>query len=133
MHLDQGLLGPRTGTATLTVGPADTAIAAGSGDLPVLATPRMIALMEQAACAALAGALPAEATSVGIHVDIRHLAPTAVGGTVTATAMVTSVDGARIGFEVRATHATEDGETEIGRGTHLRAVVDRAAFLARLR
>jgi predicted thioesterase len=146
MHLDEGLLATRSASVTLTVTSTDTAIAAGSGDLPVLATPRMLALMEEAACAALAGALSAGVTSVGIHADVRHLAPTAVGRTVTATATVASIDGLRITFDVRATETrATDSEAatgrersesavpvEIGRGTHVRAVVDRESFLSRL-
>jgi predicted thioesterase len=132
MHLDEGLLATRSASVTLTVTSTDTAIAAGSGDLPVLATPRMLALMEEAACAALAGALSAGVTSVGIHADVRHLAPTAVGRTVTATATVASIDGLRITFDVHATQSHDGAETEIGRGTHVRAVVDRESFLSRL-
>ena len=128
MQLDDVIQAGATGSATITVTDADTAIAAGSGDLPVLATPRMVALMEQAACAALAPALPAGSTSVGVHVDVRHTAPTPVGAVVTATARVTQVSGARILLEVTA-EQDRDGVTEpIGAGTHTRVVVDRATF-----
>jgi predicted thioesterase len=114
------------------VTPAATAIAAGSGDLPVLATPRMIALMEEAACALLAAVLPDDATSVGTRIDVRHSAPSPLGVRVTARATVVAVDGARVTFDVSAAHALADASVEIGRGTHVRVVVDRARFLAGL-
>jgi fluoroacetyl-CoA thioesterase len=120
------------GTATLEVTPASTAIALGSGDLPVLGTPRLIALMEEAACAALADVLLPESTTVGIHVDVRHSVASPLGASVTATAQVTDIDGTRILFDVTATHRRGDETVEIGRGTHRRVVVDRAAFLARV-
>lgn len=121
-----------TGSATLEVTPAATAIAFGSGDLPVLATPRMIALMEEAACAALRGMLLPESTSVGIHVDVRHVAASPLGATVTATARVSAVEGTRISFDVTAEHRVGDDVVPIGSGTHRRVIVDRDDFLARL-
>lgn len=128
MQLDAATLTGATGSATITVTEADTAIAAGSGDLPVLATPRMIALMEQAACAALAPALPSGATSVGVRVDVRHTAPSPVGAVVTATARVTQVSGARVSLEVAAVQERDGASNPIGAGTHTRVVVDRATF-----
>ena len=107
---------------------ADTAIALGSGDLPVLATPAMIALMEAAACDALVGHLPPGCTSVGSHVDVRHLAPSPVGSRVTAAARITEVRGTRVTFEVRATQASGSEAIEIGTGTHTRVIVRRDAF-----
>ena len=120
-----------TGAARLTVTDHDTAIALGSGDLRVFATPRMIALMEQAACEALSGLLPEGATSVGVRVDVRHVEPSPVGAVVTATARVTSVDGDRITFEVKATHQ-HDVPVVIGSGTHVRVAVDATTFVSRL-
>lgn len=120
----------RMADVRLDVTDADTAIAAGSGDLPVLATPRMVALMEQAACAALADALPTGSTSVGTHVDVRHLAASPVGSTVVARATITAVSGSRVTFAVTAVGS--DGATELGTGTHTRVVVERDAFLAGL-
>lgn len=112
------------------VGDSDTAIALGSGDLPVLATPILIALMEAAACQALAGQLPPERTSVGSRVDVRHLAPSPVGAHVTARAEIVAVEGAMVRFDVSASHEV-DGETVVvGSGSHVRFVVDREAFLA---
>jgi predicted thioesterase len=138
LPLDPTTLMGRVGQATITVGPAATAIAAGSGDLPVLATPRMVALMEEAACAALAGALPDGLTSVGTRVDVAHRAASPLGWVVTATARVTGVSGARVTFEVVATHSRPvgvsggDEAAEIGGGTHVRVVVERESFLAGL-
>lgn len=119
-----------TGEASVEVVPAATAIAAGSGDLPVFATPRMIALMEEAACAALAGVLPAQSTSVGTHVDVRHLAPSPLGARVVARATIVEVTGAKLRFEVTASHDDHGRVVEIGRGTHTRVVVDRETFLS---
>ena len=105
-----------------------TARALGSGDVPVLGTPKVVALAEQAAVAALSGSLPEGATSVGTSVTIDHLAPTAVGATVHAEATVTHVDGRRIVFSVKVA----EGEDVVARGTHIRFVVDRASFLERV-
>jgi predicted thioesterase len=114
------------------VEPRDTAAAVGSGDLPVLATPIVVALMEEAACAAIAGALPDGSTSVGIHLDVRHTAPSPVGAVVRATATLTEVDGRRLAFEVSAQHELASGLTEVAHGTHARVIVDRSTFLGRL-
>ena len=122
----------RVGTASVTVSPDGTAIAAGSGDLPVLATPRLVALLEEAACSALADVLPSGTTSVGTHIDVRHRAPSPLGVQVTATARITAVSGTRVSFEVSATHVLDGTVAEVGRGTHARAVVDREAFLGAL-
>lgn len=122
----------RIGTASVVVSPAGTAITAGSGDLPVLATPRLVALLEEAACAALTGVLPPESTSVGTRIDVRHRVPSPVGAHVTATARVTDVSGTRITFDVSATHEGGGAAIEIGSGTHTRVVVEREAFLGAL-
>jgi predicted thioesterase len=107
----------------------DTAVALGSGGLPVLATPRLLAWCEAATCRALEGRLPAGSSSVGTSVRLEHLAATPVGGRVTVQAVVTAVDGRRVGFEVEATDAAG---TAVGRGTVERVVVDDGRFLARL-
>ncbi len=117
-----------TGRADLIVGALDTAIAAGSGDLPVLATPRMVALMEEAACHAVASYLPPGLTSVGTRIEVRHRAPTPVGATVSAVAVVLEATGARLAFEVTASQVVDGVESPIGDGTHTRVVVDRATF-----
>jgi predicted thioesterase len=108
---------------------ADTAVAMGSGGLPVLATPRLLAWCEAASCRALDGRLPAGSSSVGTSVRLEHLAPSAVGEEVTVVALVATLDGRRIGFEVEA---TDTAGTVVGRGTVERVVVDDERFVARL-
>jgi fluoroacetyl-CoA thioesterase len=112
------------GAATLVVGEVDTAVALGSGDVPVLGTPRVVALVEQAACEALDGRLPEGATSVGARVEIDHLRPTRIGGTVTAVATLETAGGRKLDFTV----SVREGDVEVARGAHRRVVVDRAAF-----
>lgn len=107
----------------------DTALAQGSGDLPVLSTPRLIALMEGAAVKALRGGLAPGETSVGTRIEVRHLAATPVGVKVYVRARVTGIDDRKLSFEVRA----DDGVVIIGKGTHQRYVVRAASFLKRTR
>ena len=109
----------------LVVEAVDTAIALGSGDVPVLGTPRVIALMEEAAVAALAGSLDEGFTSVGPRIAIDHLVPSFVGTTVEAMAEVVGVDGRSVGFRVVA----RDEERVVAEGEHLRFVVNRDKFL----
>ena len=123
MELKPGL----RGEARRVVGEDDTAVALGSGDVPVLGTPAVLALMEQAACAAIAPALDPGATSVGTWAELEHVAPSKVGATVEATAELTAVDGRTLEFTCEA----RDGSTLIGRARHRRAIVDRERFLAR--
>lgn len=126
MHIHNGM----TGVASVSVTSADTAIALGSGDVPVLATPRLIALMEQATCEALRGSLPDSRTSVGIHVDVTHRTSTPVGSQVFARAIVSAVDERSVRFDVSADHETASGErlAGIATGTITRALVDRERF-----
>ena len=112
-------------TVRLVVGEADTALALGSGDVPVLGTPRIVALMEQAAVAALAGTLDEGATSVGTRIAVDHLAASLVGVEVTATAEVVGVDGRAVSFRL----AVHEGDRQVATGTHVRYVVDRNRFL----
>jgi fluoroacetyl-CoA thioesterase len=112
----------------LTVTDDDTAIAVGSGDVPVLATPRLVALFEQAAVTAVDGQLAPDQTSVGMRVQIDHLAPTAVGDTVSADATLEKVEGRRLTFTVSA----RDQRGLVGAGKVTRVVVDRARFLDKL-
>ncbi len=107
----------------------DTALALGSGALTVLGTPRLLAWCEVATCRALEGRLPSGSSSVGVAVALEHLAPSPVGEWVTVVAVVRSVEGRRVGFEVEATDA---GGIVVGRGTVARVVVDDERFLARL-
>lgn len=113
-------------TVRLEVAPPDTAIAMGSGDLEVLATPRVVALVEEAAVLAVAPGIEENSTSVGTRIDMRHLAPSPVGSSVAATATVTAVDGRRISFEVEAIM----GSLVVATGSHDRVIVDREKFLS---
>ena len=115
-------------TSQLTVNETVTAIAMGSGDMPVLATPAMIALMENAAMLAVADHLPEGCTTVGGHIASSHIKPSRLGDTITATATVTGVDGKKIEFKVQA-HC---GDVLLGEGTHLRFIVDRNKFMSRI-
>lgn len=112
----------------LVVTDAVAATAMGSGDMPVLATPSMMALMENAAMLAVKDELPDGSTTVGGHIESSHLKPTKVGDTVKAVAEVTKVDGKKIFFHV----AAYCGDTLLGEGEHLRFIVDREKFLSRL-
>ena len=103
----------------------DTAKEVGSGDLLVYATPCMVALMEGAACEAIAGALSDTQTTVGIALNIEHISATPVGLDVRAEAEVTAVEGKVITFDVRAF----DESGEIGKGTHKRVIVNSQKFL----
>lgn len=117
---------------THTVTNADTAIALGSRDLPVLGTPRLLAWCEEATCAALALDATASkngtASSVGTRVDIEHLAATGVGVAVTATLI--HRDGRLLRFQVAA---HDDSGQLIGTGEVRRVVVDRERFMARIK
>lgn len=114
------------GTAEHTVTDADTATAIGSGDVEVYATPAVVALCERAAVSALAGALDAGQTSVGTAIAIDHVAPTLAGRTVTAEAVLESVEGRTLRFTVSA----RDPAGPIATGTHTRVIVDRERFLS---
>ena len=105
----------------------DTAAEVGSGSLLVYATPCMVALMEGAACEAIASALPEGQTSVGTELNIKHVSATPVGLEVRAEAEVTAVDGNVITFEIKAF----DEAGLIGEGTHKRAVINAQRFLER--
>lgn len=100
----------------------------GSGDLQVLSTPSMIALMEEAAMHCVAPHLEASQTTVGGHIAASHLKPTAHGRTITATATLTAIEGRKLQFSISA--SDEDGP--IGEGAHTRFIVDREKFMARL-
>jgi predicted thioesterase len=118
-----------TGRATLLVVPSDTAEAIGSGDVPVLATPAVVALAERASIEAITGHLEAGTTTVGYEVRLTHLAPTPVGAQVDADATLEGVDGRRLVFRVSVSDAR--GLVAVGRVT--RVVVQRDRFLERVR
>lgn len=117
-----------TGKSRLIVTREDTAEHMGSGSLPVFSTPAMAALMENAACAALAGSLPEGAATVGTALSIEHVSGTPVGMTVYATAVLVDHQGNSFVFEVEA----YDEKGLIGRGTHRRAAVFPARFLQKV-
>jgi fluoroacetyl-CoA thioesterase len=118
-----------TGAFTLVVKPEHLANQFKDSMLPpVLATPVMIMMMENAALNAMKAYLEPGESAVGSQIDIRHLAPTPVGMRVTAEAEVTSAEGRRVVFKVRASDKLE----EIGTGTHERMVIDLGRFLKRL-
>lgn len=109
-----------------TVADQDTAVALGSGDVPVLATPRVLALAERATVAAVAGAIGPGATTVGARVELEHLAASVVGATVRVSAELERVDGRVLEFAVEV----RDGARLAARGHVTRVLVDRDAFLA---
>ena len=113
------------GTVATLVEREDTAKEVGSGNLLVYATPCMVALMEGAACEAIADAVPEDKTTVGIELHISHLSATPVGLEVHAEAEVTAVEGSIITFNVTA----YDEAGKIGEGTHKRAMVSAQRFL----
>ncbi len=117
-------------SASLRVTEAHTARALGSGDLPVLGTPAMAALMERAAMEAIAPYLtPETESSVGVALNITHERATGIGDTVRATATVTEVDGRRIDFTI---NAVDSSGRIIGQGSHSRFVIDVQKFMARI-
>lgn len=115
-------------TSELTVTEDVTAVKIGSGDMPVLATPAMLALMENAAMLAVADSLADGETTVGGHIESSHLKPSKIGDKITATAEVIKVDGKKIEFKVSA-HCND---VLLGEGTHLRFIVDRNRFIEKL-
>lgn len=120
-----------TARADLEVGDADTAIAAGSGDVPVLATPRLVALCEEACCRVLADRLTSAQTTVASRVQFDHLAPVAPGTTVTAEATLERVEGRRYIFTVSASMQADGCAALVGAGRVTRVLVDRRAFLTK--
>lgn len=118
-----------THTSALTVTASHTAMALGSGNLPVFGTPAMSALMENAAMLAIAPYLDDSESSVGVSLEITHDRAAKVGEKVSAKAVVTAVEGRRIGFEVTAEDARGNC---IGKGKHTRFVVEVEKFMAKI-
>lgn len=116
------------GTATVMVTADRLAPVVGSGNAPVFASPMLVAVMEAACVDCVEAHLPDGYQSLGTHLDIQHTAPTPLGLTVTATAVLTSVDGRKLKFAVTA----HDGIEPIGKGAHTRVIVDTPRFMARL-
>lgn len=130
-----------TSTLTFTVTAEDTAEAVGSGSLPVLGTPRLLAWCEAATCAALEPTLPDGSTSVGTRVELEHVAASAVGQEVEVTATTAYVDGRLHRFSVMARNVggSSSGPTSgptsgkvVGTGEITRVVVDAERFLSRI-
>jgi fluoroacetyl-CoA thioesterase len=126
--------GPHSGLTAqieLTVGPQDTAQHFRSGDVPVLATPRLIAMCEEAACRATDGHLTSTQSSVATRVQFDHLAPVGIGRVVLAEATLVKVEGRRLIFTVSAARLERDGGGLIGAGRVTRVLVDEATFLGK--
>ena len=122
---------PRQGSSAsvdLAVSDADTAVTMLSGEVPVLATPRLVALFEQTAMRAIEGQLEPNQTTVGMRVQVDHLAPTEVGAVVTAEATLDKVEGKRLVFTVSA----KDARGLVGAGKVTRVIVDIDRFLEKL-
>ena len=106
----------------------NTAEFIGSGDMAVLATPAMVALMENAAMLAVALHLGEGETTVGSMISTSHLKPSKVGNAISAVAELTEIDGRKLTFKIQA----YDGDTLIGEGDHIRFIVNREKFLSKL-
>lgn len=122
--LEKGL----SARSAATVAAGNTAVAMGSGDLAVFATPAMVALMENAAMTAVASALPEGSTTVGAEMNVTHIKPSGPGAEITATAVLTEIEGRKLTFNVGA----RDAGGMIGEGIHIRYIVDREKFMAKL-
>ncbi len=123
--LEKGL----SAQSTTTVVAENTAVQMGSGDMAVFATPAMVALMENAAMQAVAPYLEAGMTTVGSEMNTSHIKPSGLGATITATAVLTAVEGRKLTFTVGA----RDAEGLIGEGVHVRFVVDRERFMQKVK
>ena len=130
MSVPDGLATGARATLRVAVTEADTAQAAGSGDVPVLATPRLLALAEAACVAAIAPRMTPSLTSVGIAARLEHRQASPVGAELDIEAELTEIDGARLVFVFIARPA-DGADQVIGAGTLERVVVDRERFLAR--
>ena len=117
-----------TYTSNVEVTPENCASAVGSGGLNVFATPSMVALMENAAMNAVAPYLPEGSTTVGAEINTTHIKPSALGAEIKATATLTSVEGRKLLFDVEAS----DANGVIGKGSHVRFIVDIERFMAKL-
>ena len=116
-------------TSTVVVDNSNTAVALGSGDMDVFATPAMVALMENAAMNAVAPHLEQGQTTVGTQITTNHIKASALGATISAIATLTAVDGRSLTFTIVAS----EGDKTIGEGTHTRFIVDRERFLSKLK
>ena len=117
-----------TAEKTFQVEEQHSALQVGSGGVPVLATPWMIAFMENVTFKLLEGMLPDGASSVGVLVEVRHLAPTPIGATVRIWAEVTEVESSRVSLNLLAW----DEQETIGGGRHQRVIIDKQRFSKRV-
>ena len=115
-------------TASISVNSQNTALAMGSGDLQVFATPALVALMENAAMHTVSSLLPESSTTVGGYIEASHLTPSPIGSTIQATATLIEVKGRKLTFSIEAT----EGEKLIGKASHVRFIVDREKFMSNL-
>lgn len=127
-HIPEPLVAGLTATIERTVTEEDTALAVGSGSLPVLGTPVLLAWCEAATCAAVSASLAEGQTTVGTRMSVEHLAPSAVGAVVRVSAGTTHVDGRLVRFSV----AVRQAGKLVGSGEVTRVVVDEERFLARV-
>jgi fluoroacetyl-CoA thioesterase len=127
-RIPEPLVAGLTATVERTVGEGDTAAAVGSGSLPVLGTPVLLAWCEAATCAAVEPCLADGQTTVGTRVSVEHLAPSAVGAVLRLSAGITHVDGRLVRFTV----AARQGGKLVGSGEVTRVVVDAEKFLSRV-
>ena len=118
-----------THTSKIKVTLENCASAVGSGGLDVFATPSMVALMENAAMNAVAPFLPEGSTTVGAEINTTHIKPSALGAEIEATATLTAVEGRKLIFDVEA----RDTSGTIGKGTHVRFIVDIERFMAKVK
>lgn len=125
MPLETGL----SAEVSFVVADDDTAASMGTGEVPVLGSPRVLALVEAATLKALVGQLGPGETTVSVKIQLEHVAPTAVGGTVTAEATIEKITGRRVTFTVSA----RDERSLIAAGRVTRVVVDRERFLDKVR
>lgn len=115
-------------TSRATVSLENCAVTLGSGDMEVFATPAMVALMENAAMKAVADLLPEGSTTVGAEMNTTHIKPSGIGAEVSATAVLTAVEGRKLTFNVGAS----DEGGMIGEGVHIRYIVDRERFMGKI-
>jgi fluoroacetyl-CoA thioesterase len=128
---DSGLPTGLAASVSLAVTEGDTALSLGSGDVPVLGTPRLVALCEEASCRAIDGRLDPTRTTVASRIQFDHLAPVAVGSTVAAEATLERVEGRRLVFTVSVRLRSDAQDVLVGAGRLTRVLVDRAKFLAK--
>ncbi len=117
-----------TYTSKVKVTQANTALALGSGDMEVFATPALVALMENAAMKDVQPELPEGSTTVGAFIETTHVKPSALGEEVSATAVLENVEGRKLAFKVTAS----DTKGVVGEATHIRYIVDRERFMSKL-